>query len=621
MKLMLNLHFKKFSDTMTKTIHLRRLLTIVLGSSFIWTSCINEDYDLGKEIDKNVNVLQNLSMPIGSFEKIVLNDILELTEDMSMIDIAENGDIALCVRNLDEALTQSVTVPSFKFSDSYKGNIVETSLGSFDFIYDPAYSDLIEELSRPIDFTYDLRFEFTQNNIPDIVKEIGYSEVEATASINLSVLCNKQLPLSASIAEGTRISFPDWVILGDVGSDFTKQGSSIIFNKDVQLSVSTPDAPEDIVLSVPIVGIDGTRLPENQGIQSNGTFMMNEKITIDGKAYFDITADEKVYESNVSPVISSYVSFTDLNIINVEVKLSSDIEDELASGIHPVKLEDIPEFLRDAGIVLDVNELRLDIDFANPTPFAGNVSVCIETSSEDKLLATVPIGPIDFEAGSIDSPKVMKWSFIDSSRDLAAPEGYTAYKTSGLTDLVKRIPDFIEFKDFEFSINDDFVRVVPGDEYVLSQKFTIFSPLAFGEEFNLPYNYTIKDLGLSFDEADLKSAVLKLDVESTLPMNFTIDVAALDENGNTIDGLSFNLKDNKSLQAGSLASPTVSNFVFELQNTTGSINIDGLELRLCASAPDSRYLGIPLNINQGLHFKNIVLNLPDGISADIDGLL
>lgn len=606
---------------MTKTVHLRRLMTIALGASFIWTSCINEDYDLEKEIDKNVSVLQNLSMPIGSFEKIVLNDILELTEDMSMIDIAANGDIALCVRNLDEALTQSVTVPSFKFSDCYKGNIVETSLGSFDFIYDPAYSDLIEELSKPVDFKYDLKFEFTQNNIPDIVKEIGYSEVEATASINLSVLCNKQLPLSASIAEGTRISFPDWVILGDVGSDFIKQGSSIIFNKDVQLSVSTSDAPEDIVLSVPIVGIDGTRLPENQGIQSNGTFMMNEKITIDGKAYFDITTDEKVYESNVSPVISSYVSFTDLNIINVEVKLSSDIEDELASGIHPVKLEDIPEFLRDAGIVLDVNELRLDIDFTNPTPFAGNVSVCIVTSSEDKLLATVPIGPIDFEAGSIDSPKVMKWSFIDSSRNLAAPEGYTAYKTSGLTDLVKRIPDFIEFKDFEFSINDDFVRVVPGDEYVLSQKFTIFSPLAFGEEFNLPYNYTIKDLGLSFDEADLKSAVLELDVESTLPMNFTIDVAALDENGSTIDGLSFNLRDNNTIKAGSLASPNVSNLVFELKNTTGSIKIDGLELRLCASAPESRYLGIPLNINQGLHFKNILLNLPDGISADIDGLL
>ena len=226
---------------MTKTVHLRRLMTIALGALFIWTSCINEDYDLEKEIDKNVSVLQNLSMPIGSFEKIVLNDILELSEDMSMIDIAENGDIALCVRNLDEALTQSVTVPSFKFSDSYKGNIVETSLGSFDFIYDPAYSDLIEELSKPVDFKYDLKFEFTQNNIPEIVKEIGYAEVEATSSINLSVLCNKQLPLNANIAAGTKVSFPEWVILGELGSDFTKQGSTMICNKDVQIAVSTPD--------------------------------------------------------------------------------------------------------------------------------------------------------------------------------------------------------------------------------------------------------------------------------------------------------------------------------------------------------------------------------------------
>ena len=51
-----------------------------------------------------------------------------------------------------------------------------------------------------------------------------------------------------------------------------------------------------------------------------------------------------------------------------------------------------------------------------------------------------------------------------------------------------------------------------------------------------------------------------------------------------------------------------------------NLDIDGFEINFMASAPDSPYVGIPLNINQGLHFKNMVLTLPEGVFVNMNEL-
>jgi hypothetical protein len=43
----------------------------------------------------------------------------------------------------------------------------------------------------------------------------------------------------------------------------------------------------------------------------------------------------------------------------------------------------------------------------------------------------------------------------------------------------------------------------------------------------------------------------------------------------------------------------------------------GLNIRFRA-ASDASLSGTPLNENHGIHFSNIILTLPDGITADLD---
>lgn len=603
-----------------------KLLSLSSMVIFFFASCVNEEYGhvydkvLDGDMDMNVNLLKNVSVPLGSFEKVLLKDVLELTEDISMIEIGENGDISLCVRNFDQELTQTFSVPYFNFAGAYEGITVQETLGTFDFIYDPAFGSLKDELLKPRQLPdIEMVVEFANADLPSFVKELGYVELGATASVCLSAQYDRQLPVCAYLAEGTKVTFPEWIDLGQMDDRFVTEGNTLTLVKPISLNVSAPSHPDETVITVPVIGIDTRKLGPGQGIQEDGTFYIKDMVTISGKTYFEVTATSPVSMGLVSPSICANADFSELRIKTIEVLLK-DLGNEMLEEMEPIYLDELPDFMYGAGIVLDVNELRLDMEFSNTTPFSGKLSAEVSSWTGNECLAEIGISGLEFKAGSISEPQVMKWSFVDSPNIPQVPEGYELVEVDGMTEMVKTLPERIEFDDFEFDVTDEFVKVVPGDEYVMSESFTLYSPLAFGEEFNLPYKYTVSDLGLAFTEADFKSARLELDVESSLPMDFNADLAALDKEGKKIEGLELVIKDAQILKAGSLESPVTSHLVFEFSNTTGTIDIDGFEINFMASAPDFPYVGIPLNINQGLHFRNIVLTLPEGVFVDMNEL-
>lgn len=603
----------------------RRLLYSALFSSlmlFSLTSCVNEDYDLENDIDLNVTVLKNLSFPVGSLMKVQLSELLEMSDDISVITSDEAGNLSFSLSDDQNVLSQSISVPYFTFEDSYRGNTVEKNLDSFYFTYDESMSDYInlEEISKPRPFP-DIPVEilFDEVAVPTQIKAVRYADVNATATVNLSVSIDAEIPFKAYAAAGTEIIFPDWVVLGEVGSGLKKDGHTVILLNDLEIVLHTPSNQTGAtIVSVPIIAVDAEKLPEGQGLTADHTFMMNDLLTISGSSFFTFDGSANVTGQLITPVISSIVSFSDLSINSVQIKLGDDVEKDLISGLSPITLDGIPDILMGTDVVLDLNDLRLDVDFNNSSPFSGNISTSIKTSAQGQQIAESVIGPAHFNSGSSIEPAEMRWSF--SGGFLEAPENYDFHKVDNFADLVRSIPDLIEFQDFTLKLDDEFFTVVPGDNYNLTQKFSIHAPLAFGRDFNIPYSYEIKDLGFEFKDVRLTSALLSMEVENTIPVRFTAEAYATDEDGLPIEGVTLKIKDNAAIEAGSINSPTVSDIVFELSNSQEEIVLDGLVIKFKASAPDSRFEGIPLNENQSIHFREIVLNLPDGVSADINDL-
>ena len=88
---------------MNRIITCRTLFSLAYAAVILSAaSCVNEDYAAITEdgIDKTVNVLKNVSLPVGSLEKVLLSDVLDIADDMSMLETDSQGNLA--IRIVDE---------------------------------------------------------------------------------------------------------------------------------------------------------------------------------------------------------------------------------------------------------------------------------------------------------------------------------------------------------------------------------------------------------------------------------------------------------------------------------------------------------------------------------------
>lgn len=593
----------------------------VLMTCILSAGCVNEEYDLEKEIDTNVTVLRDIALPLGSFEKVTLDKLLDFTGETDMLEIDDDGNMALTFSDASRKITQTIMVPDFSFDEIYESKVVQANIGDFYIAYDPSWSQIlgsIIDVTQPRAFPSPLKTEiaFNTDEFPKQIKDIGYAEIDAHASMVLSIKDknSNDLALKVVLAAGTQIEFPKWVVFGSIPSVFTNEDNTLTLQQDIPFKIGTESNPYSESLEFHVVGLDASRLPQGQGIRADGTLLIDDYITINGLAYLDISELGTVDPVKISPVISTYFEFSKIDIKNIEVLFGDDIDIDLISGLSTVTINQLPDFLSSKDVVLDLADIRLDIDFDNASPFSGSLSAVVESSTDDKLISQKSIGPVYFDAAENGVAAQMRWSFSEGT--IVPPYGYVQYDVPGLTELIDCVPKYLSIKEFSFDLDNDFVKIAPGDRYVLSEQYAIYAPIAFGPDFRLPYTYSIEDIGFDFSAVSIPSARLELKVESTVPLDFAAEAKILGYDSEVVEGVDLKILDGAVLKAGTLENPVTSDLVIELTNTgSNGISFDGLELSLNASAPSAG--GVHgLNVNQGLHVKNIVIRVPDGISLD-----
>ena len=97
-----------------KTIY--NLLGFITSGIILVSSCVNDEYDLKKELDKEITVLKNISLPVGEIGKLSLEDIMDLKTTQNVIDIDGNGNYVLSVTG--EKLSFVLDGFEFKISKS-----------------------------------------------------------------------------------------------------------------------------------------------------------------------------------------------------------------------------------------------------------------------------------------------------------------------------------------------------------------------------------------------------------------------------------------------------------------------------------------------------------------------
>lgn len=175
----------------------------IYGSSlFTSTSCVNADYDLDKEIDLEMNLIGELTLPIGSIKPLTLGEMLDPT-DVENLELMEDGSYKISLSDYMSVDITKLGGDSGVSIAAIKGGMTETTefgmaeFETFDIDVDDVNIEVDTQLTQ-------IDVDGSGTSIADKVEiETGLADMELTylsKSINItSVPAGEDLPDDAAI--------------------------------------------------------------------------------------------------------------------------------------------------------------------------------------------------------------------------------------------------------------------------------------------------------------------------------------------------------------------------------------------------------------------------------------
>lgn len=569
---------------------------LLLTSLGITTSCIDNSYDLDKDIDMTINVGgEFLAIPVGSTEKITMDKIIEVNDgdDLQVV----NGEYHLLKTGTVNDATTDVKSVVVKGSNNTIDEIVAANDKDV-----PNADGIIETGIEQQGF-----IKATAKNIDEAVKEIGSLQARRKADLDLHLTLSGDLNYE-SIATELIITFPDFLQFEPderlVGNVLTLK----LTNKDLKL---------DIPYTYPLVLTGykfGTQAGKGRPVTGN-ELAINDKVTIAGTA--SVKVNGKIM-AGTSLTILPEVTLGDMNIKSVTGIIQPTIE-ETGSNIA---LNNLPDFLQDDAVELDITNPIFTFIAKNPldAPIVLNGEMFGTKEGKKVENSTVIIGEKSVDKAPIVLEPNTTTTIALSRLGSGGPEGAKNIKISDINNLIKRIPDVVDVKLQPAITYDKYYTINLGETYSMDSSYDIDIPLSFGSGLKIVYKDSIDDLRSDLEDIDFKKAVISATVDNAIPLQLEIkenNVTPKDIYGKKID-------DIKVTVAGTIAGSKDGNTVSTSQLTItleetkdGAIsNLDGIVFKV--TAVPGQATNVQLRSDQWMQLKDMKLKIPNGIKVDLN---
>ena len=565
------------------------LTLIAIPTLTIFSSCVNEEYDLDKEIDMEMTLLKNVSLPVGNIEKFTLAEILEIetSENATGIIIDENGDYMLNFSG--EKIESQIEIPSMNMADggTIESEPIEVVFPTVDFdIIDGVIVEkeivYSEATGSPLETELMLDFNTT---FPEEVVDIKEVTVDSRMIVNIGTSEGR-----IYIKPGFTIEFPDNIYLSL--SDNTV-GYKI---EDAHKVVFTEAVSTDVSLNL---HLDKITIPA--GMVKDSSLKMNEEVSVSGDFYLN-TLDFSDIPSDLRVFVNASIS--DLNVKSATVKLGLSTE---IPGVE-VQISDMPEFLAGDKVNLDLYNPMIGFRVVNNSPLLLNFSADM-TAYNGKTNPVMSLG----EDPEISIDGLSTSEYLISRRAVQTSAQVKNLVMPEIADFISIIPEKLSVDNIQIDTPEDFITVESGKSYSAEFEYWLDTPLSFGNALNFEYTIDVNDLGLDFD-GNVKSAALAFEMVNSIPLNLTLDAVAIDSEGNVINGMTLGL--DKQIASGTHKEPVTTPVSLQLNNSNDRFTLDGLRLTVKAAGPAESQVGTALNSNQGLEIRNLSLSVPDGITLN-----
>lgn len=566
----------------------------------LWmVSCVDNKYDLDKDIDMTINVGgEHLTIPAGSSDTAYLSKIIEVEEG----DILQ-PDATTRVYHLtkkDDIDVEPTTVKEVTISET------TTNLSPTEIVN--ATSSSVEV---PATVTTFGDFEAKSNNIDEALKELGALYAKAPVDLILTIDFQKEQSLNFTRVQANKLKivFPDYIVFK---AEEGIQGHELILDGQV---LSENGSSYSRTLKV-----EGYKFSENAGA---GKKPNGGTLTIEGV----ISMEGEVVTSGVSGTgILSLVPKTVLREMTAN-SVTGVIQPEIKAETTNIELNDLPDFLKDEETRMDITNpvilLRAENQLETPvevdavlTPMKGNAQI---DGKEVKVGSGYGKTPVVLASGK---------NVIALSRTgKCTIEGVTSnVKVEDINNLLETIPDDIEVDLQPVVRNEDYYTAELGRAYEMPSSYEVDVPLSFEQNLNIVYNDSVQDLNKDLNDLDkviLKKANVLLTVDNAIPLKLQLkpeNVLIKDVYGNELTAVKKTIEEDKQYVTESTdgEKPVTSELVLNLtsEDTAFLSKIDRICFKLTA-VPGSA-TGVPLKDTQWLKVTSIKLSVPGGVNIDLN---
>lgn len=561
----------------------------------LWTvSCVDNKYDLDKDIDMTVNVGgEHLTIPAGSSDTAYLSKIIEVEEgDILQPDAAtrvyhltKKDDI-----DVEPTTVKEVTISSANTELTKK--LIESSTGASGSV------------------TTDLDVENTltaeANDIDRALIELGALGAKTPVDLTLTFKFNDEVTFSSVTAKNLEIQLPDFLMFekGEV-----EEGNKLILNN------------EELKNAQKVLHVIGYKFWKKTGEGEKPDD--NRSITIDGKVTMKGEVETLVTGGSGSLEMTMYVTLEEMTANSVTGVIQPEIKAETTN----IELNDLPDFLKDEETRMDITNpvilLRAENQLETPvevdavlTPMKGNAQI---DGKEVKVGSGYGKTPVVLASGK---------NVIALSRTGECTiEGVTSnVKVEDINNLLETIPDDIEVDLQPVVRNKKYYTAELGKPYDMPSSYEVDVPLSFEQGLNIVYNDSVQDLNKDLNDLDkviLKKANVLLTVDNAIPLKLQLkpeNVLIKDVYGNELTAVKKTIEEDKQYVTESTdgEKPVTSELVLNLtsEDTSFLSKIDRICFKLTA-VPGSA-TGVPLKDTQWLKVTSIKLSVPGGVNVDLN---
>lgn len=551
---------------------------------------VDETYDLDKDFDMTITVGGDLTVPGSSTEKIVLSDLLDL-EDNSVIKVNNSAGDYYLVQD-GETSNTDVKVPGVDIDMTDGFSKVEQTFN----IPGGTGSDN----PKDVEFKDNIAVDVNENGITSDIKSISNAE---TSCRNTYLVFSKNTnQIKAVLENGYTIEFPNYITVKSENADWTAEGNILKLTKAEGMEISNSTKVKFQIVNV--------KFDQNEAVFTN-----NENEKDNNSVHFggNISLDGNVKASAMTNAGGNITLSANVEAENMAIESATAVVDpEVDIKIDPIRIDDIPDFLAEEDVILDLTDPRIYITVTNPSPVAVNMDAALKSYKEGNKKGEAYLQDVNI-------PKECENYVIcvnQNKKGWDETDKIMYEKVEGLSDLIKNIPDRIEITDVETSVVQEEVTIDLNKNYTIVTDYKVDTPLMFGPETKITYTEAIDGWDADLEDMEFDRVEASMNVINEIPLGVRMTAKAIDVNGNVLENVKVDM--DVEIKAGEIGAPTTQNVNFTLTTDDGKIaGLDGIEISVVASV-DNSVSDVTLNENQTMQFTEIKLRLVGGITMDLN---